>query len=68
MRLSLHSFSADDQLEYVFSVKYVLHERAWIKYDVFKVVCETIDKTQVLELEKMLRRDNEILSWNLPVV
>lgn len=55
-----------------FSIKDMLHERAWIKSDVFqvavKVVCETRDKEQGLALEKLLRDNYEMLSWNLPAV
>jgi len=48
----------------------MLHERAWIKSDVFqvavKVVCETRDKAQSLALEQKLRDTYQMLSWNLP--
>ena len=54
------------------SVKDIIHERAWIKSDVFKVavkiVCETRDKEMGLQLEKMLKDNYELLSWNLPAV
>ncbi|XP_067935618.1 L-threonine ammonia-lyase-like isoform X2 [Watersipora subatra] len=54
------------------SIKDIIHERAWVKSDVFKVavkvVCETRDKAQALDLEKKLRDTYEMLSWNLPAV
>ncbi|KAF6024272.1 hypothetical protein EB796_017413 [Bugula neritina] len=54
------------------SIKDMLHERAWIKSDVFqvavKVVCETRDKAQSLALEQKLRDTYQMLSWNLPAV
>jgi len=52
------------------SIKDMMHERAWIKSDVFsvavKTVVETRDKAQALELEAALRANYELLSWNLP--
>lgn len=50
----------------------MIHERAWVKSDVFqvavKVVCETRDREQALALEQALRDNYEMLSWNLPAV